>query len=115
MSVLWCLLALAVPVAAAARGLELRGRIEPAPGRAVVAIHGALAPFSDQAFSDFKGRFLFRNLVPGSYTIAVFLPGYGALIAAVIAGILELFSPVDDNLVIPAGICMLLTFIPVLL
>lgn len=47
--------------------------------------------------------------------LLLFLPGYGALIAAVIAGILELFSPVDDNLVIPAGICMLLTFIPVLL
>jgi len=47
--------------------------------------------------------------------LLLIMPGYGALIAAVIAGILELLSPVDDNLVIPAGICILLTFIPVLL
>jgi len=83
MYVLRCLLALAVPAAAAERGLELRGRIEPAPGRAAVAIHGALTPFSGQAFSDSKGRFTFRNLVQGAYTIAVFLPGYGEVIRTV--------------------------------
>ncbi len=47
--------------------------------------------------------------------LLLIMPVYGALIAAVIAGILELLSPVDDNLVIPAGICILLTVIPVLL
>jgi dolichol kinase len=39
----------------------------------------------------------------------------GALIVAVIAGIIELLSPVDDNLVIPVSISILLTVIPVLI
>jgi dolichol kinase len=43
------------------------------------------------------------------------MPVPGALIVAVIAGIIELFSPVDDNLVIPISICILLTVNPVLI
>jgi phytol kinase len=39
----------------------------------------------------------------------------GALVAAVVAGIIELFSPVDDNLVIPVGVCLLLTLVPALI
>ena len=42
------------------------------------------------------------------------LPVTGALVVAVIAGLIEMFSPVDDNLVIPIGICVLLTAIPTL-
>jgi dolichol kinase len=42
------------------------------------------------------------------------LPVTGALAVAVIAGLIEMFSPVDDNLVIPIGICVLLTAIPTL-
>ena len=36
----------------------------------------------------------------------------GALSAAVVAGLIELFSPVDDNLVLPVGVCILLTLVP---
>jgi dolichol kinase len=43
------------------------------------------------------------------------MPVQGALVVAVIAGIIEMFSPVDDNLVIPVSICILLTAVPVLL
>lgn len=43
-----------------------------------------------------------------------FLPLPGALAAAVVAGITELFSPVDDNLVIPMGVCLLLALVPAL-
>ncbi len=43
-----------------------------------------------------------------------FLAVPGALLAAVVAGILELFSPVDDNLVIPVGVCLLLALVPAL-
>ena len=43
-----------------------------------------------------------------------FLPIPGALAASVVAGILELFSPVDDNLVIPVGVCILLVLVPAL-
>jgi phytol kinase len=41
-----------------------------------------------------------------------FLTLPGALAASVIAGIIELFSPVDDNLVIPVGVCILLVLVP---
>ena len=44
-----------------------------------------------------------------------FLSLPGALAASVIAGIIELFSPVDDNLVIPVGVCLLLTLVPALI
>jgi dolichol kinase len=43
------------------------------------------------------------------------MPVQGALVVAVIAGIIEMFSPVDDNLVIPVSVCILLTTVPVLL
>lgn len=44
-----------------------------------------------------------------------FLSLPGALAASVVAGIIELFSPVDDNLVIPVGVCLLLTLVPALI
>ena len=47
--------------------------------------------------------------------LLLFLPVYGALIVALVAGILEMFSPVDDNLVIPVSICILLTVLPMLI
>jgi dolichol kinase len=43
-----------------------------------------------------------------------FLSLPGALVASVVAGIIELFSPVYDNLVIPVGVCLLLTLGPAL-
>jgi dolichol kinase len=43
-----------------------------------------------------------------------FLSLPGALAVSVIAGIIELISPVDDNLVIPVGVCILLTLVPAL-
>ena len=41
-----------------------------------------------------------------------FLTIPGAVVTSVIAGIIELFSPIDDNLVIPVGVCILLTLVP---
>lgn len=38
----------------------------------------------------------------------------GALAVSLVAGVIELFSPVDDNLVIPVGVCILLTLVPAL-
>ena len=40
------------------------------------------------------------------------LPQSHAFFVAVTAGILELFTPVDDNLVIPVGVCILLALFP---
>ncbi len=39
----------------------------------------------------------------------------GAVAASVTAGIIELLSPVDDNLVIPPAVCILLSLVPGLL
>ncbi len=40
------------------------------------------------------------------------LPVPGALAAALVAGVIELITPVDDNLVIPVGVCLLLALVP---
>jgi dolichol kinase len=50
-----------------------------------------------------------------SLVLLLFISIQGALVVAVIAGIIELFSPVDDNLVIPVSICLLLTVFPALI
>jgi phytol kinase len=47
--------------------------------------------------------------------LLLFISIPGAFIVAVVAGIIEMFSPIDDNLVIPVSICLLLTFIPALI
>jgi phytol kinase len=44
-----------------------------------------------------------------------FLTLPGAVISSVVTGIIELYSPVDDNLVIPVGVCILLTLVPALI
>ena len=51
-------------------------------------------------------------------TILVLLPFLtlpGAVAIAVVAGLIELLSPVDDNLVIPVAVCVALAFVPGLL
>jgi phytol kinase len=47
--------------------------------------------------------------------LLLFISIQGALVVAVIAGIIEMFSPVNDNLVIPVSICIFLTVIPLLI
>jgi dolichol kinase len=44
-----------------------------------------------------------------------FLSAAGALVISVFAGILEIFSPIDDNLLIPACVCVTLMMFPVLI
>jgi phytol kinase len=44
-----------------------------------------------------------------------FLTLPGAVVVAVLAGMIELLSPIDDNLVIPVCICVLLELLPVLI
>lgn len=63
-------------LAAAGPQLELRGRVEP-PQRAAVALYGAVTPFHRRTFSDPKGRFEFKKVPAGSYTVAVFHPRLG--------------------------------------
>jgi dolichol kinase len=44
--------------------------------------------------------------------LLLFLTAPGAVVVAITAGLIELFSPVDDNLLIPAGVCVLLMLVP---
>ncbi len=55
---------------------ELRGRIEPET-RAALSIYGANTPFSATGEADDGGRFRFRNLVAGAYTLSIVVPGRG--------------------------------------
>jgi tetratricopeptide (TPR) repeat protein len=55
---------------------ELSGRLVP-PERAAVSLFGATAPFQATTDTDSSGRYRFRNLRGGTYTIAVYVPGRG--------------------------------------
>jgi len=48
-------------------------------------------------------------------TVLVLLPFLtlpGAVAVAIVAGVIELLSPVDDNLVIPVAVCVVLALVP---
>lgn len=49
---------------------EFSGQIEP-EGTAAVSLFGATAPFRDEAISDASGKFTFKKLAAGTYTVAV--------------------------------------------
>ncbi len=69
------------PMVAAARSkepvkYELTGRVRP-QGQASLSLHSTTSPFMCTAQSDAAGRFRFRGLAAGAYTLAVLLPGRG--------------------------------------
>ena len=68
------LLAMAAP--AEEPKYELAGEIRP-EARAAVSLHGAITPFAASVLSDARGRFRFRGLAAGPYTVVVFIPGRG--------------------------------------
>jgi len=55
---------------------ELAGHIQP-EAVAAVSLFGATAPFRDAVICDSAGRFTFRKLDAGTYTLAVFIPQRG--------------------------------------
>jgi len=57
---------------------DLAGQIVPET-RASVSLFGATTPFSTSTLSDLRGRFEFRKLLAGTYTLAVFVPSRGEL------------------------------------
>jgi tetratricopeptide (TPR) repeat protein len=55
---------------------ELSGQIVPERAAAVY-LHGAVTPFTASTLADERGRFRFRDLLAGPYTLAVFIPSLG--------------------------------------
>ena len=55
---------------------EISGRIVPADA-AAVSLFGAVTPFSAATLADEQGRFHFRDVLAGTYTLSVFLPSRG--------------------------------------
>ena len=54
----------------------VEGKVEPAH-LASVTLYGATTPFTVSTLSDSSGRFRFKNLESGSYTLSVFVPNFG--------------------------------------
>lgn len=73
-----CALVLAGSLYPAERAYELNGRVVP-ESPAAVSLFGATTPFHAETVADAQGRFRFRKLEPGSYTVAVFIPGHGEI------------------------------------
>lgn len=71
----WLLL-LAVAAVAADRGYEVSGQVTP-ESIASVTLFGATSPFNASTITDSSGHFHFAHLQPGTYTVAVFIPGRG--------------------------------------
>lgn len=74
----WLLIALFPVRSAEPVRYELRGQLEP-PARASVWLHGAITPFDDSTLADAEGRFRFRGLPAGTYTLGAFVPGRGEM------------------------------------
>lgn len=55
---------------------DLSGRIVPEQAAAVY-LHGATTPFTASTHADGRGRFRFRQVLAGTYTVAVYIPQRG--------------------------------------
>lgn len=55
---------------------DVSGRILPEDAAAVY-LHGATTPFTASTVADARGRFRFRDVLAGTYTLAAFAPGRG--------------------------------------
>lgn len=73
---LFLLLILAAPALAGDLLYELSGRLVPKE-RALVVVFGTSSPFQAETSADDEGRFRFRDLRAGAYTIAVTIPDRG--------------------------------------
>jgi phytol kinase len=52
---------------------------------------------------------LFAGIAVAFFALLLFVGPLQAFIVAVVAGVVELLSPVDDNLLIPVAVCIMLT------
>jgi tetratricopeptide (TPR) repeat protein len=72
----WPSIVLAIPLLAGEPLFELMGRISP-PESGLVSLFGATAPFQATIETENDGRYRFRNLRAGTYTIAIYQPSRG--------------------------------------
>jgi tetratricopeptide (TPR) repeat protein len=107
MSALTAVLLLAVSQAPT---FEVNGRVEP-PARASVTLHGATTAFTVSTLTNADGRFRFRRVLAGQYTVAAFSPGYGERRITIdvgpasvdAKGRFELLVRLDENANVSAG------------
>jgi tetratricopeptide (TPR) repeat protein len=71
-----------MPLAAFAATYEISGRTDP-PSTVPVFLHGATTPFESSAVTDPQGRFRFRKLEAGAYTLAVMTQARGEVLQTV--------------------------------
>jgi len=76
-------LALGMAAGAAELKLELRGEIVPPREFVQVSLEGATSTYVSRTLTDSRGRFRFRNLAPGPYTLRIFIPGLTQLMRTV--------------------------------
>jgi tetratricopeptide (TPR) repeat protein len=55
---------------------DLAGRFSP-PARAAVSIYRVASPYTNATLTEEDGRFSFKKLEPGAYTVSVFIPAKG--------------------------------------
>jgi len=60
---------------AAEPGYELAGQLDPPRARVLLLLDGATFAYTAHTLSDSRGRFRFRDLAAGPYTLRVFVPG----------------------------------------
>ncbi|OFW43159.1 MAG: hypothetical protein A3J28_07000 [Acidobacteria bacterium RIFCSPLOWO2_12_FULL_60_22] len=69
--------------------LDFRGRVTLPPKilsprtRLTLALVGVTTPFSGRTWADSSGRFRFRHLQPGSYSLSIYIPGTGEILQTV--------------------------------
>ncbi len=74
--VTWLALSLGISGVAKEHGFKLRGQIFP-PMRTFVFLTSHDGLFADRALSNYKGRFKFKKLKPGTYSVTLFHPYWG--------------------------------------
>lgn len=90
------------------------------PALVTLAVLDSVATLAGRRFG--RNRFANKKSLEGTIAgititaiiLLLFITPAGALVVSCTAGVLELLSPVDDNLVIPPGVCMILAWLPVL-
>jgi Tfp pilus assembly protein PilF len=76
----------ALAVAAADKGFEISGRIDPPRARVMVILDGAKSPFTSSTLTDSGGRFRFRDVAAGPYILRFFVPGLDEVTQSVDVG-----------------------------